>query len=61
VTPFPAGSRVCDASFNGAILATGKANVEGTLDGKLTIASQATVVVQNDVWWESYRVMQFEQ
>ncbi len=41
-----------DASFNGAILATGKANVEGTLDGKLTIASQTNVVVQNDVLYE---------
>jgi len=41
-----------DGSFNGAILATGKANVEGTLDGKLTLASQTNVVVQNDVLYE---------
>jgi hypothetical protein len=41
-----------DVSFNGALLATGKVNVEGTLDGKLTIASQTNVVVQNDVLYE---------
>lgn len=40
------------ATFNGALLATGKVNVEGTLDGKLTIASQTNVVVQNDVLYE---------
>jgi hypothetical protein len=40
------------ASFNGALLATGKVNVEGTLDGKLTLASMTNVVVQNDVKYE---------
>jgi hypothetical protein len=41
-----------DVGFNGALLATGKVNVEGTLDGKLTLASQTSVVVQNDVLYE---------
>lgn len=39
-------------SFNGALLSTGKLNVEGTLDGKLTLASQTNVVIQNDVLYE---------
>jgi hypothetical protein len=41
-----------DVSFNGAVLATGKVNVEGTLDGKLTLASQTNLVVQNDILYE---------
>jgi len=39
-------------SFNGAVLATGKVNVEGTLDGKLTLASMTNVVIQKDVLYE---------
>lgn len=39
-------------SFNGALLATGKVNIEGTLDGKLTVASQTNVMIQNDVLYE---------
>jgi hypothetical protein len=41
-----------DVAFNGAVLATGKLNVEGTLDGKLTLASQSNIIVQNDVVYE---------
>jgi hypothetical protein len=41
-----------DASFNGVILGTGKVNVEGTLDGKLTISSQTNVYIQNDILYE---------
>jgi len=38
--------------FNGALLGTGQVNVEGTLDGKLTIASQTNVYIHNDVLYE---------
>jgi hypothetical protein len=48
-----------NASFNGVIQATGVANVQGTLDGKLTIASYSTsgasnnnVVIQGDILYE---------
>jgi cytoskeletal protein CcmA (bactofilin family) len=39
-------------SFNGVLRASGKVNVEGTLDGKLTICSATSVVVQNDLYYE---------
>jgi hypothetical protein len=38
--------------FNGVILGTGRVNVEGTLDGKLTISSQTNLYIQNDVLYE---------
>jgi hypothetical protein len=41
-----------DPGFNGAILGTGYVNVEGTLDGKLTLASQTNVYIHNDVLYE---------
>lgn len=41
-----------DVGFNGVILGTGQVNVEGTLDGKLTISSQTNVYVHNDVLYE---------
>lgn len=41
-----------DAGFNGLILGTGRVNVEGTLDGKLTLSSQGSIMVQNDVLYE---------
>jgi hypothetical protein len=43
---------LADASFNGALLSTGRVNVKGTLDGKLTIASMTDVYVQDDVIYE---------
>jgi hypothetical protein len=51
--------RLSDPNFNGVIQATGVANVQGTLDGSLTIASYSTpsattnnVVVQGDILYE---------
>ncbi|HSQ75366.1 MAG TPA: hypothetical protein VLT13_07400, partial [Bacteroidota bacterium] len=41
-----------DVGFNGVILGTGQVNVEGTLDGQLTISSQTNVYVHNDVLYE---------
>lgn len=41
-----------DPGFNGVILGTQKVNVEGTLDGKLTISSQANMYIHNDVLYE---------
>jgi hypothetical protein len=41
-----------DPAFNGVILGTGRVNVQGTLDGKLTIASKTDVYVQNDIVYE---------
>ncbi|MCC6396528.1 MAG: hypothetical protein IT282_05875 [Bacteroidetes bacterium] len=41
-----------DVGFNGVILGTGKVNVEGTLDGKLTLASSSNVYIQDDVLYE---------
>jgi hypothetical protein len=41
-----------DPSFNGVILGTTTVNVQGTLDGRLTIASLSNVVIQNDVLYE---------
>jgi cytoskeletal protein CcmA (bactofilin family) len=41
-----------DASFNGVLRASGKVNVEGTLDGKLTLCSATNVMVQNDIYYE---------
>jgi len=41
-----------DVTFNGVILGTGRVNVQGTLDGKLSIASLTDVYVQNDVVYE---------
>ena len=40
------------SSFNGALLGTGKVNVQGQVDGKLTIASMTYVVVRNDIVYE---------
>jgi hypothetical protein len=40
------------AGFNGVILSAGRVNVQGTVDGKLTIASLADVYVQNDIVYE---------
>jgi hypothetical protein len=53
----PAGALIdsvdlSDVGFNGVILGTGKVNVEGTLDGKLTLSSQNNVYVHNDVLYE---------
>jgi hypothetical protein len=42
-----------DAGFNGVVLSTGRANVEGKLDGRLTIASQTNLYIQNDVLYEN--------
>jgi hypothetical protein len=39
-------------SFNGVILGTGRVNVEGTVDGRVTIASQTDVYIQNDIVYE---------
>jgi len=41
-----------DVGFNGVILGTGKVNVEGTLDGKLTLSSQNNLYIHNDVLYE---------
>lgn len=38
-----------DPSFNGALVADGKVNVEGVVDGVLTIGSLTEVHVQNDI------------
>ncbi len=38
--------------FNGVILGAGRVNVQGTLDGKLTIASVADLYIQNDIVYE---------
>jgi hypothetical protein len=39
-------------SFNGVILGTTTVNIQGTLDGRLTVASLTDVVVQNDCVYE---------
>jgi hypothetical protein len=39
-------------AFNGVILGGGRVNVQGTLDGKLTIASQQDLYIQNDIVYE---------
>ncbi len=41
-----------DPTFNGAILGSGNVHVEGTLDGKATIASLSQVTIENDVLYE---------
>ncbi|MBM2845310.1 MAG: hypothetical protein HW407_622 [Bacteroidetes bacterium] len=41
-----------DATFNGVMYGTGRVNVQGTLDGKLSIASLTDVYIQNDVVYE---------
>jgi hypothetical protein len=41
-----------DPGFNGVILGTQKVNVQGTLDGKLTISSGANMYIHNDVLYE---------
>jgi hypothetical protein len=41
-----------DPGFNGVILGTQKVNVEGTLDGRLTISSGANMYIHNDVLYE---------
>ena len=57
--PIKDSIRLSDPNFNGVILATGVANVSGTLDGSLTIASYSTptatsnnIVVQGDILYE---------
>ncbi len=40
------------STFNGVILGTGRVNVQGTLDGKLTITSMADLYIQNDIRYE---------
>jgi len=42
-----------DPSFSGVILGTGKVNVQGTLDGRLSITSLSNLYIQNDVLYES--------
>jgi hypothetical protein len=41
-----------DASFNGALVSTGRVHVKGTVDGKLTIGSQSDVVVEDNIFYE---------
>ena len=41
-----------DPSFNGVLLGTGRVNVEGKLDGRLSISSQTNVWIQNDILYE---------
>ncbi|MDH3251404.1 MAG: hypothetical protein OEM41_01360, partial [Ignavibacteria bacterium] len=41
-----------DPLFNGVILGSGRVNVQGTLDGKLSIASLGDVYIQDDVVYE---------
>jgi hypothetical protein len=44
--------RLNNPAFNGVILGTGTVNVQGTLDGRLTIASLGDVSIQNDIVYE---------
>jgi hypothetical protein len=39
--------------FNGVIYGTGRVNVEGTVDGAVTVCSQSNVWVQNDLLYEA--------
>jgi hypothetical protein len=41
-----------DPLFNGVILGTGRVNVQGTLDGKLSIASLSDLYIQDDILYE---------
>ncbi|MBP1647900.1 MAG: hypothetical protein H6Q30_1345, partial [Bacteroidetes bacterium] len=41
-----------DPTFNGVILGTGRVNVQGAMDGRLTIASLSDVYVQDDIVYE---------
>ncbi|HET6273327.1 MAG TPA: hypothetical protein VFG32_10120 [Bacteroidota bacterium] len=41
-----------DPTFNGVMYGTGRVNVQGTLDGKLSIASLTDLYIQNDVVYE---------
>jgi hypothetical protein len=41
-----------DPGFNGVILGTNTVGVEGTLDGKLTLTSQTSMNIHNDVLYE---------
>ena len=50
---------LADPNFNGVIMGTGVVNVQGTLDGRLTIASYSTptattnnVVIQGDILYQ---------
>jgi hypothetical protein len=38
--------------FNGAVVSTGRMNVEGTLDGKLSLGSQTNIYVQDNIYYE---------
>lgn len=41
-----------DPGFNGVILGTNSVGIEGTLDGKLTLTSQTSMYIHNDVLYE---------
>ena len=41
-----------DPSFNGVLLGAGRVNIQGTLDGKLSVTSLGDVYVQDDVLYE---------
>jgi hypothetical protein len=43
---------LADPSFNGVLLGAGRVNIQGTLDGKLSVTSLSDVYVQNDVTYE---------
>jgi hypothetical protein len=43
---------LADPSFNGVLLGAGRVNIQGTLDGKLSVTSLSDVYVQNDVLYE---------
>lgn len=44
-----------DNSFNGAILGTGRVNVQGRLDGQLSVGSLTDVYLQNNILYENPR------
>lgn len=41
-----------DPNFNGALLTTGTLNVQGTLDGRVTLGSLGNIIIQNDCLYE---------
>jgi len=41
-----------DPNFNGVLLTTGTLNVQGTLDGRLSVGSLGDIIVQNDCLYE---------
>lgn len=40
------------SSFNGALMGAGRVNLQGTLDGQLTVASMTNIYIMNDVRYE---------